>query len=111
MRDNRYDAILHLVTAADGAESFYTLTNNVVRKESNAEAREMDKKTLDCWTGHEHLYIVDNSTGFDEKVLRRSEHLYGGWTQWNRAPWRLALADLGLDMGAHVELVDAQMFS
>lgn len=23
LRDNRYDAVLHLVTAADGAEEFY----------------------------------------------------------------------------------------
>jgi len=70
MRDQRYDAILHLVTAADGAESFYTLANNAVRTESAEEAREMDRKTLDCWTGHEHLYIVDNSTPFGEKIRR-----------------------------------------
>ncbi|KAL1508542.1 hypothetical protein AB1Y20_004641 [Prymnesium parvum] len=76
MRDHRYDAILHLVTAADGAESFYTLTNNAVRKESHEEAREMDKRTLDCWTGHEHLYIVDNSTGFDEKIRRAMERIF-----------------------------------
>ena len=25
---NRYDAVFHLVTAADGAQSFYTLENN-----------------------------------------------------------------------------------
>ena len=30
----------------------------------------MDRRTLDCWTGHEHLYIVDNSTSFDEKIRR-----------------------------------------
>ena len=32
LRDQRYDAILHLVTAAEGAESFYTLANNQVRE-------------------------------------------------------------------------------
>lgn len=36
----------------------------------------MDKKTLDCWTGHEHLYIVDNSTGFDEKMRRAMERIF-----------------------------------
>jgi len=30
----------------------------------------MDRKTLDCWTGHEHLYIVDNSCAFEEKIRR-----------------------------------------
>ena len=30
----------------------------------------MDQRTLDCWTGHEHLYIVDNSTIFEEKIRR-----------------------------------------
>ena len=72
MRDQRYDAILHLVTAAAGAESFYTLTNNTVRHESPEQARAMDQRTLDCWTGHEHLYIVDNSTPFEEKIRRES---------------------------------------
>ena len=66
----RYDAILHLVTAADGAESFYTLANNQTRTETPEQARGMDQRTLDCWTGHEHLYIVDNSTPFEEKIRR-----------------------------------------
>ena len=70
LRDQRYDAILHLVTAADGAEPFYTLATNQVRTETAEQAREMDRKTLDCWTGHEHLYIVDNSTNFEEKMRR-----------------------------------------
>ena len=70
LRDERYDAVLHLVTAADGAESYYTLANNATRTETAAEARGQDRKTLDCWTGHEHLYIVDNSTPFDEKIRR-----------------------------------------
>ena len=30
----------------------------------------MDRRTLDCWTGHEHLYIVDNSSDFTEKIRR-----------------------------------------
>ena len=62
--------------AADGAEKFYTLTNNTVRTETPEQACSMDKKTLDCWTGHEHLYIVDNSTGFDEKMRRAMERIF-----------------------------------
>jgi hypothetical protein len=30
----RYDAVVHLVTAADGAEKFYTTANNAARRES-----------------------------------------------------------------------------
>ena len=37
LRDNRYDAVLHLVTAADGAEAFYG-TDNVARYEDTSQA-------------------------------------------------------------------------
>jgi uncharacterized protein HemX len=48
--------LANLVTAAQGAESFYTLANNETRIETPDEAREQDRRTLDAWTGHEHLY-------------------------------------------------------
>ena len=31
LRDKPYNAIFHMVTAADGAEAFYTLENNATR--------------------------------------------------------------------------------
>jgi hypothetical protein len=34
LRDRRYEAVIHLVTAADGAEEFYTSENNEARYES-----------------------------------------------------------------------------
>lgn len=34
LRDGRYDGILHLVTAASGAEEHYSLDNNEARSES-----------------------------------------------------------------------------
>lgn len=34
LRDSRYDAVLHLVTAADGAEKFYASLTNEARYES-----------------------------------------------------------------------------
>jgi len=34
IRDNRYDGVLHMVTAADGAESFYADLSNEARYES-----------------------------------------------------------------------------
>ncbi len=44
LRDNRYDAVIHMVTAADGAESFYASLSNEARYESVEEAIEKDKK-------------------------------------------------------------------
>lgn len=70
LRDNRYDAIFHLVTAADGAEPFYTLENNKVRTESKESARNVDRQTQRAWVGHPHLYILDNATDFEGKMQR-----------------------------------------
>jgi predicted ATPase/CYTH domain-containing protein len=69
-RDTRYDAVIHLVTAAIGAEHAYTLSNNKARRESLEEARGADHRTLQAWTGHPHLKIIGNETGFDEKVQK-----------------------------------------
>jgi AAA domain len=70
LRDSRYSGIFHLVTAADGAESFYTLENNKVRHESAEQAREVDRKTQKAWLGSPHLYVLDNSTDFEGKMER-----------------------------------------
>jgi len=69
-RDKRYDAVLHLVTAAKGAEKFYTTANNNSRTENMELARILDDKLIAAWTGHPHLRIVDNSTGFEGKINR-----------------------------------------
>jgi hypothetical protein len=34
LRDQRYDAVVHLVTAADGAENFYDSATNEARYET-----------------------------------------------------------------------------
>jgi AAA domain len=70
LRDNRYDACFHMVSAADGAEPHYTLENNKVRTESVEDARMMDQRTQRAWLGHPHLYVVDNSTDFEGKMSR-----------------------------------------
>ncbi|MBR4163322.1 MAG: AAA family ATPase [Solobacterium sp.] len=69
MRD-QYDAVFHLVTAAKGAEEFYTLENNAARYETVEEARALDDKLIACWTGHPHFRIIDNSTDFEDKLKR-----------------------------------------
>lgn len=75
LRDERYDAVLHLVSAADGAEQFYTTANNAQRLEKADEqglriARELDKKVVEAWTGHSHLRVINNHEDFDNKLNR-----------------------------------------
>lgn len=67
---NNYDAVFHLVTAANGAKDFYTKANNAARYESIEQAIECDKRTIYAWTGHPHLRVIDNSTGFEDKLKR-----------------------------------------
>ena len=74
LRD-QYDAVFHLVTAAKGAEKYYTLANNQARTESVEAARELDDKLIAAWTGHPHLRIIDNTTDFDEKMRRLIEEI------------------------------------
>ncbi|MDY4487674.1 MAG: AAA family ATPase [Candidatus Limivicinus sp.] len=69
LRDS-YDAVFHLVTAAKGAESFYTTENNKARTETVEQAAALDDKLIAAWTGHPHLRVIDNSTGFEEKMRR-----------------------------------------
>lgn len=70
LRDRRYEAVIHLVTAADGAEAFYTTENNTVRTETLAQARLLDQRVRNAWVGHPHLRVIDNSTNFARKVQR-----------------------------------------
>lgn len=46
------------MTAAVGAEEFYTLENNITRRESVEEARLQDRKTCTAWLGHPKLYVI-----------------------------------------------------
>lgn len=69
LRDN-YDGVFHLVTAARGAELFYTTQNNAARTETPEEAIALDDRLLAAWTGHPHLRVIDNSTDFQGKMDR-----------------------------------------
>ena len=69
MRD-RYDAVFHLVTAAKGALDAYTTANNAARRETPEQAAALDDKLIAAWTGHPHLRVIDNSTGFEDKLKR-----------------------------------------
>ena len=69
LRDN-YDAVFHLVTAAKGAEEFYSNANNSARTETAEEAAALDDKFISAWTGHPHFRVIDNSTDFEGKMKR-----------------------------------------
>lgn len=69
--NDRYDAVFHLVTAADGAEAFYTVENNEARTEGVALARMIDKWLQNAWVDHQNHFIIDNSVpGFNLKIER-----------------------------------------
>lgn len=64
----RYDAVVHMVSAAVGAAAYYR--QNAVRTETVEKAAALDAKTLAAWQGHPHIQVVDNSTGFGGKIDR-----------------------------------------
>lgn len=67
LRDN-YDAVFHLVTAAKGAEEFYTTANNNARTETPEQAAALDDSLIAAWTGHPHLRVIENCADFETKM-------------------------------------------
>lgn len=45
LRDSRYNLVVHMVSAAKGAEDFYRLDNNITRSEGIEVARQLDELT------------------------------------------------------------------
>lgn len=73
MLTKRYDAVIHLVTAAKGAEKYYTVANNAQRLEQANEegfriARMLDDKAIEAWNLHKEHHIVSNDGDFEHKV-------------------------------------------
>ncbi|XP_050322787.1 TRPL translocation defect protein 14 isoform X3 [Bactrocera neohumeralis] len=80
LRDNRYHQILHLVSAANGAEDFYTTEilkkpsqDHACRSEGVDMARDLDYKSAAAWVGHPYFDVIDNSTNFETKMNRLIE--------------------------------------
>eukprot|EP00927_Polykrikos_kofoidii_P068464 TRINITY_DN63827_c0_g1_i1.p1 TRINITY_DN63827_c0_g1~~TRINITY_DN63827_c0_g1_i1.p1 ORF type:complete len:304 (+),score=38.40 TRINITY_DN63827_c0_g1_i1:110-1021(+) len=73
---SRYDGVIHLVTAADGAEKFYKSGHTfddagraVVRAEDKEQACQLDKKLQDVWSKHPKQIIIKNTPGgFEAKI-------------------------------------------
>ncbi|KAH3885320.1 hypothetical protein DPMN_009314 [Dreissena polymorpha] len=70
IRDNRYNQVIHMVSAALGAEEFYTCAGHKTRHEDIDFAKTLDKITAQAWVGHPYYDVIDNSTDFEEKIIR-----------------------------------------
>lgn len=52
LRDKRYDMVIHMVTAADGAEEYFKRENAETRSEDIENALSIDRRTRHAWVGH-----------------------------------------------------------
>jgi predicted ATPase len=70
LRDERYDVVIHLVSAAIGARAFYNL-DNPARFEDVAAAVDADNRARRMYLGHPCVRTVDNTGAtFAAKVQR-----------------------------------------
>ena len=80
---DRYDAVLHLTTAAKGAVECYqwndpnkeSVGNNAARYTSPEQAVIDDDNTMRAWIGHPHFRVIDNSSTFEKKINRVFEEV------------------------------------
>lgn len=80
LRDKRYDAVIHLTSAAVGATEFYTLATNKARTETIDESAALDNSIREAWIGHPHLRIIENNNDFSiklKKVIAAISHVVG----------------------------------
>ncbi len=70
LRQCRYSAVVHLVTAAFGAEHAYNTDSNSVRYEPLQGAREVDLRLREVWRGAPSHFIIDNQQDFERKLHR-----------------------------------------
>merc|ERR1712032_984857 len=68
--DNRYNHVVHLQSAAIGAEKFYTTEDHTARFEGLELARERDNNAMEAWRDHPYVDIIDNRADFDSKMNR-----------------------------------------
>lgn len=79
---DRYDSVIFLQSAANGAEEFYSLENVIngekiqIRTETVEQARELNNKTLEAWIGSPHLKVIGNEGNFEDKLNRAMQEIY-----------------------------------
>lgn len=64
----RYDAVVHMVTAAIGAEQYFSHETNEHRLEGVEEAVRVDQALRAGWSGHPNLQVIENEGTFEEKL-------------------------------------------
>ncbi|MDD2627979.1 MAG: AAA family ATPase [Clostridia bacterium] len=71
-----YDMAIHMISPAVEMQEFYTKANNKHRRENCMEAAEKDQKTLDSWTGHPHLRVINAYEKFEDKINHLMSEIY-----------------------------------
>lgn len=71
----RYDAVIHLVSAANGTGEFYNTATNSQRLETADEegmriARDLDQRVSTAWAGHADVCQIGLYDDFEEKMSR-----------------------------------------
>lgn len=60
---SRYDAVVYLASAANGAEEFYMIANNEARTEGLEEARALDRRTREVFSSRfpaDNFHVIEN---------------------------------------------------
>ncbi len=70
-----YDAVIHLVSSAYGAEYAYSY-NNAARYETLEVARGEEELALLSWQKHPHRVVIGNSVNFDNKIRKAMNEIY-----------------------------------
>jgi hypothetical protein len=73
---DRYDLVIHLTTAADGAEKYYQVENNNARHENISIAIELDRKLRIGWSNHPNYFLITNEfSDFKSKIKQAEEYV------------------------------------
>jgi len=76
IKDYRYDLVIHLTTAADGAEKFYHTNNNAARHEDLKAAVDLDRKVKKAWSNHPNYFLITNDVkDFQSKIKLAEEYI------------------------------------
>jgi hypothetical protein len=76
---DRYHAILHLVTAADGAPAHYRRWPEAHRPEPVADAVRLDRLLHQAWRGHPRYYRIDNEERDWAAKAQAARHILSTW--------------------------------
>jgi len=68
MCEDRYHHVVHMVSAAYGAEDFYSVDGHEARYEGLELARERDQRSMEAWGEHPYVDVVDNRADFETKL-------------------------------------------